>query len=298
MQEIEVKFQELVAVSPEPPAIDVTGLYAVAEKAKALVDIDIDDVEQMTQVTSVRKELAEARKATVDFTEAARERSYSIYKGVLEVKNTLLEIITPEEDRLKGFEKALKEQQIRESRLVGLPEKKEKLQKLSKDFGGFEIPDDDAILDMDDATFILWFNEQQGIKNEQIANKLAEQQAKLDAEKAEADRIEKAREEERRLAEERLANEKAEAKRREEEADAEIARLKAEAEAKEQARLQAIEDEKAEEKRREEEAKAEEKRLSKLKALNTYRSSIEFDMEERVGDSIVFYKKVGEFKVE
>jgi len=226
MQELETKFQELVAVSTEPPAIDISGLYAVADKAKALVDVDIDDAEQMKVVTEVRKELAEARKYTVDFTEGARSNAYKIYKGILEVKNELLEIITPEEDRLKSYEKALKEKQIRESRLEGLPAKKEKLDALAINFDGFTYPSDNEILDQDDATFLLWFNEQQALKNEQVAAKLAEAQAKLDAEKAEAERIEQARKEEQARAQEqlRLAKEQAEREKREAE-EAEAKRL-------------------------------------------------------------------------
>ena len=215
--EIEQKFQELVAVSNTAPEIDVTGLHAVATKARAIKDININNAEQMLEVTAVRKELAEARKATVDFTESAREQSYRIYKGILEVKNTLLEIITPEEDRLKAAEKELKEQQIRESRLESLPAKRERVTAAGIDFADVEI------LARSDPDFEIEFNSRLGAKLEAdrlaAETKLAEEResfekekAELDRQKAEAERVERARVEEREKAAEelRLAKEKAE----------------------------------------------------------------------------------------
>lgn len=298
METIETKFQELAAISPNPPEIDITDLHNLAEKAKAIVEIDIHNAEQMLEVTTVRKELAEARKSTVEFTEAARERSYTIYKGVLEIKNTLLEIITPEEDRLKAAEKELKEFTIMESRREGLADKLEKLQVLAEGFSGFQIPSEEDILKQDDATFLIWVTEQQSLKNAQKEAELAAAQAKLDAERAEADRIEKAREEERRLAEERVEQEKANAA-------AEVARIKAEAEAAEAERLQAIEDAKAAEEERVAKEKEEaEKAQAELEANKRFQAWLKKHsyseengsmMLKDEGNCFVLYKFVDKF---
>ena len=266
--------------------LDITQVVNLAERGRAITSVNDPDF------LAVKKEMQQTRKYVTEYFKDARDEFNKISKGIIQIEKTVLAKFTPEEDRLIELDRAEKARLIRESRLEGLPAKKEKLNALAVNFDDFVYPTDDEILEQDDGTFLLWFNEQQGLKNEQIAKKLAEEQAVLDAKKAEAERIEKAREDERKLAEGRAAAAKLEA-------EAEIARLKTEAAEKEAARLRAIEDERIAKEKVEAEARAEEIRLSKLKALNDYRATIDFDLERRDGENmLVFYKKVGEFKIE
>jgi len=303
-KEIETKFQEIAKVSEVTPTIDVTGLHTIANKAKALQDIDITNDEKMAEVTAVRKELAEARKQTVDFVEPAREKLYKVYKGTLQVKNILLDIITPEEDRLKAIEKERKELDTRNARVALLPMRQEALAAL-KD--GVEVTDE-FILDMDNDQFVTYLNERTTAKNEadRIAleaektrlareaedRKIAEEAATKERQRIEAEQ--RAQEEARiaKAAEEKVAAEKAAQKLIDDaKADAERiakeaedARIAKEAKEKEDARL-------AEEERQriEAEQRADTKYQNFLKE-NDY--SEETDIINRDGSTVTIYRKV------
>lgn len=254
-QELTVKVQEVISKSGIGLEIDVTELYTLADKAKAITSVNDEGF------TSVKKELQLKRKEISEGMLEARSEFNRLSKGIIEVEKTLLEIFVPAEQNLIALDKAEKERLVKEARLEALPAKRERITT-----AGIEFTDEE-ILAMTDADFELEFATRLSAKAvaEQMAAeaKLAEERAAFEAEKAEqarkqaeADRIEAARQEERERAEKalQLAKETAEreAKEAKERAEREIKeaeeRRKAEeqerimrAEREEKARIEAIE---------------------------------------------------------
>ena len=238
-------------------SFDLIEVSALANRATAIVAPCTD--KDFEEVATVRKGLAKYRKdISSDFMDARSEFN-RLSKGVIEVQNMVLDTFTPEEDRMKAFEKVRKEAVIREARLEAFPAKLERLEAI----GDGLIEDQDAILAMEDADFEIYIVGRQSDKNE--ADRLANEEARLkmedDAKAAadalalkaqEANRIEAARLEERRIGEEkleieknRLQNEKndMEIRRVQEEADrvsAEERRVQAEVIAKAKAEAQRV----------------------------------------------------------
>ncbi len=153
------------------PEINITDLHALADKAKALVDIDITDDAKMKEVAIVRKELVSARRKIESDGKLARDEHTKINKAILQVQNVLVGILEEDEDRLKEFERQRKEKDMREERLKTLPQRL--LLLLLKDIGDTVVVTEDAILDMDDATFLNYVTERQTAKME--ADAFAEQ---------------------------------------------------------------------------------------------------------------------------
>lgn len=83
--------------------------------------------EELTLVSDTRKELKAARVAIKKRADEVKADAIKFQKDVIKYKNELIEIIEPEELRLKGIEDEAKEHAMREERRKTLPEFVEKL---------------------------------------------------------------------------------------------------------------------------------------------------------------------------
>jgi hypothetical protein len=211
------------------PEVDITHLYTLAAKAKALVNIDITDNTIMKEVATIRKELVTERRKIQSDGLAARDGYNKARTAIKQVEDVLISIISEDEERLKEYERQRKEMDIREERSATLPQRKLLLKGIGDNV---EISDDEILL-MDDATFLNYVTERQTAKME--ADTFAEQARLAEEERkaGEAQRIKDAEENARAEAEQRVKAEQ----------EAEQARIKAEAEAKHQAEMKAKQDE-------------------------------------------------------
>lgn len=290
-----VLYQNLVITSGITPEVDVTEVYALAEKSKAIVDIDINDDEKMKEVATVRKELVSYRRGIEKDGKAMRDGFNKQAKAVIEIEKSVTSVLASEEERLKSFEKARKEQDLKKARMESLPQRKSLLETMDD---GIRLSDDD-ILRMDDSEFLTHVSERQ------IAFARFQQEAKAEEERIKA------------LEEKAKADAEARVKA---EADAREAQIKAEADAK----VAAVEAKaKAEAYAREAEIKAKADAETKAKAAEEYRVKAEaeakakFESEEKyqtwlkdnnfnpdtdvikdTGLSVIMYRKVATFERE
>ena len=277
------------------PEIDITELHNLSLKAQALVNVDINDDGQMKEVANVRKELVSARRKIESDGLAARDSYNKTAKAIKQVQDTLVSIISADEERLKGYEKERKEKDIREERMKTLPQR----QLLLRGIGDNVEISDDEILAMDDAQFLNYVTERQTAKAE--ADAFAEQarQAEIARQEAEAQRIKEAEERARIEAENRIkaeaeAKAQAEIKAKQDEIDR-IKKEQADAEAKAKAELL------AEQARLDAEMRAKEKMEAEAKyqqwmSDNNYNP--ETDILNDVGLEVVMYRKVAIYSKE
>lgn len=310
MSEITIidQVKEVAEKSGVPLEIDVTQLATLAKRGEAITDVNHPDF------YTVKKEMQQTRTYLKEYFMNAREGFNRMAKGIIEVQNAVLSEFTPVEERLIAMDKAEKERVIKEARLLALPAKKERIAE-----AGIKFTDDEEILALDDADFELEFAKKVAAKAEadRIAAeaKLAEERAALEAEKAElarkqaeAERIEKARIEERERAERALKLQQEEANRKVKEAEDRAKREKQEAEerrkAEEEERILKAEREEHERKEAEErkkkeeaEAKAKQEADKKFQAFlkkNKFNPETDIIKEEYTGTRI--YRFVAEFK--
>lgn len=205
------RVKEVIDKSGVAFEIDITELFSLSERAKAITTVDDENF------LPVKKEMQRKRKDLTEYFEAARKEFNALSKGVIDVQKLVLAEFTPEEDRLIELDKAEKERITKEARAEALPAKRERITT-----AGIEFTDEE-VLSMTDADFEIEYNVRLGAKLE--ADRVAAEeariaaQAEIDAQKAEierqkeeGDRIEKARAEEREKAAEelRLAKERSE----------------------------------------------------------------------------------------
>lgn len=203
----------------------------------------IDETKTEEEIAEMRKKVVKIRGKIQSDGKDMRDEANKYRTLVLTEEKKLLEIITPEEDRLKKLEEQIKVQKIMEARKAALPLRKEALNKIGD---GVDVSDE-TLLEMDDEAFTLYKAERitnlQEKKEEEVrraeqekqrlaeleaaketARKEAEEKAKKEAEEA----IKKA-EMEKQAAEQKLKDERARAEREAKEAE--------EAKEKEEARL-------------------------------------------------------------
>lgn len=164
----ETMVKELALVSGTPFEVAVTELHSLAEKAKA-----IQSVEDPT-FKDLKSEMVAKRNYIKTYCLDARRDIKKVAEGVSEVENLLLEIFVPQEDRLAEMTKEAKEKKERDERAASLPDRKEALAEIGDEV---EVTDEE-LLEMTDIAFSEY--------------KIARQNAKIEADKAE---IEKARQE-------------------------------------------------------------------------------------------------------
>ena len=282
-------------------------LNAIAEQARTVTITDFDDKAQYALLKDTQLELKKLRVRIEKAGKEKREEANAFNKAVIKLEKEYISIVEPEERRLEDLRLQADEYQTRKQRLEDLPSKKAKIAEC-----GFEIPDtDDFLLTLDDISFIGYLNERKAIKlaDDQTAlmhaqKELADKEAKIQAEKDNADAVERAREEERRLAQEkeqRLAREALIAKERAEtekkEAEERHARelveaaekAKADAEQAEKDRIAREENERQVEEAKRKQAESEEK-------FQAWLAQFTFDKEtmkiEHFGNKVVLWKIV------
>lgn len=241
------KVKEVETKSGVPFEIDITQVVNLAERGKKVTSVEHPDF------AVIKKEMQQTRKYVSEYFMGARTEFNKLAKGVIEVERMVLSEFTPEEDRLIILDKAEKERLIQEARAKTLPEKRERITTVGIEFSDAEILSrTDGEFEME---FALRLQIKLEIERQAEDARIAEANAKIEAEKKEiqrqkdeADRIEKARQEERaraeqelRIAKETSEREKKEAeervKREEEERIAKAEREKKEAEDAEKERL-------------------------------------------------------------
>ena len=290
-----VVYKNLIVTSGIEPEIDVTEVYALAEKSKAIVDIDINDDEKMKEVAVVRKELVSYRRGIERDGKAMRDGFNKQAKAVIEIEKSVTGILTSEEERLKSFEKERKEQDLKKSREESLPQRKAMLATI---IDGVELSDDE-ILSMDDSQFLTHVSERQ------IA--FAEVQ-RIEKEKEEAEKQRKADEDARvaKAAEDAKAQAKADADaaiaKAKADADAQVAAAKAKADAEAQAKIDSEAKAKAD---AETKKKADEDAQAKLESEEKYQSWLkenqfnpETDVVKDTGLNVIMYRKIATFERE
>jgi len=133
--------------------------------------------EELELVNTTKNKLVKSRTRISEIGKELRSGALAFQKEVIAYENSLIEIIEPEELRLKAIEKGAKEYAIRQERLKSLPEMKAKLDSI---YEGIEY-DDEVLLAMDPTQFQAHYNLMLGahLEKERI-----EQEEKLRAEAA------------------------------------------------------------------------------------------------------------------
>lgn len=286
------------------------------ELAKSSAVITLKNPEDKEQVQIVHDKRIELRDARVEITKRGKELrddANKFARAVIAKEKELIAVIGPEEDRLEKLEDGAKDIIARKARLEAIPTRRERLKELGV------IATDEELMEYDDDGFKTFVNAKVEEKNEQERQKLEAEKAKIEAErlamereKEMREREERAREEERQKAsllakqkdEERKAEEKrrkaeaeAEAKQKIEDAKVEAQRIEREAKEKvEREERERKEKEEAERKAREELEKKEKYKEFRLKHGWSEETKHDF-IEQNVGEKILLYKKVGEFKI-
>ncbi|MEE9409678.1 MAG: hypothetical protein V3V41_01995 [Candidatus Heimdallarchaeota archaeon] len=207
--------------------------------------------EELVLISSTRKDLMKARTGIKEIGKREREVSNKYSKDVIAYEKELIEIIEPEEKRLKAIEDDAKTYALREARREELPAMKEKLTSIS---GEMPKVTDEELLDMDTTQFQELYND---CKEEWLITVEQKQEAEQEARQAELDAKEKALQDEKDSIErekqkaieikeaELRAKQEAEEKAKQEADEKEEKRLtneakeKADTEAKEKAELEA-----------------------------------------------------------
>ena len=283
----------------------IAELKNMAEGFKGLTINGIDDKEGYKRVYDGIQTLTHTRTDITKLGKAGREDARRYAAEVMKQEKELLAIITPVEAELRKQREVIDQERERQERLVLLPSRKDMLATI-----GVTLQDDE-VLAMDEKTFAQFFQ----------SEKISYLEAK------EAERLEAEREKERLAAEEKIKAEAAEKAKQEAEAKAERDRIEAaakverekqealdRAEKDKQAALDnlkrdqeeterkriAEEERKAreakllEEQKLEDQAKAEKNKKYQAWIVKVGYSPVDGDKIERVGDTFIAYKKVGE----
>lgn len=248
--------------------------------------------DELELVNTTKNKLVKARTRISEIGKGLRADALTFQREVIAYEKDLIEIIEPEELRLKAIEKGAKDYAIRQERLKSLPEMMQKLASIGDDQSA-EMNEEDLIekvLGMDPTQFEAYYN---GRLSTHLERQKAIQEAKI---KAEQDAIAKEREdierEKRHLEEvkaaENRAREQAEAKAKQEAEDRER-QIKLDKEANEKAIAEAKEREEAELK-----AKTQKEKYQKFLKDNNYNA--ETDIVNHNGKISTLYRFVAEYK--
>jgi hypothetical protein len=321
-KEIEKKEDAALAV------LDVKRFNPLKARIKELVEKVGNTVSSTTAdcpyalLKENKKILADERIAFVKMLKEERSSALAYQNSILDVEKSLLAIVEPLESKLKEKIKAIDDEEERKSRLVTLPERKEKLAAIGV------VAEDNDILMMDGIKFSAFFNEKKEAYLAEQERLLREAQEKIEREKQEAEdkrlreeeieraraeavESERVRQEEDKIKEE--AERKAAAEREKEEFERKLREQKEQMEKErrdeEQRRIEIIKEEerrKIEEERKkaeEEERLQKEKEEESLKMVRNEKfkkfledcgyNDKEFKIE-RNGNTVICYKKVGE----
>ena len=285
----------------EQTVLDMEAMVALSKKIKVT---DVTDKDQIEAVKRSRIDLRAVEIAIEKRGKGYRDVFTAINKEISLKENELKKITSPEIERLEKLEVDAKAEAIRLERTEKLPERKERLAKIED---GVEI-EDKELLEMDATAFEGYFNNRVAIKNEtdrrEAEEARAKEEARVQAEReAEQKKLDDAKAE---VENQRLANER-EAERLQAEKDAQAREKTARDEATAEAKRK--DDERiAEEKRvADENIKTEAEKKAKLEKQNKYRAwrashgwteetKADFK-EENTGETVVLWKKMGEFEI-
>lgn len=274
-------------------------LNASAEKAKAIIEIDVTDKAQVENVHVVRMELLKHRTNLTKIGKMLRVIPNNLKDAISKKENELIAIVSGEENRLTAMEDKAKDIAIKKERAAKLPERWERINALDIE----TETTDEYLLGLDAQAFENYYNVCVAEKNRRAAEEIERNR------QAESDRLEQAAKE---VEEGRLANERAKAAL-DAEADARKrvaeARIEAENEAKRKdderialEKKNADEAIKAEAEDKEKLAKREEYRVWRATAIENFEKGVaghhqtEFE-EKKIGDVVELWIKVGEFKI-
>lgn len=220
-------------------------LVAFAKECSELVIKGVDDIEGYNLVDEKRKEAKRAKSNIKNTGMSMRRDAIDFQKAVLTVETDLLKIIEPVEKELEAKQEAIDHEKLIIKRKEQLPEREEKLKAVKAIYIA------EGILEMDDNQFTAFLNEHTALF-------LAEQQQKIDQEKAEIE-AKRIKDEEVKAEAARLAKEKKEAEELEKKRQAEI----------ESAKKKAAEDavKKAEQDKKDALAKAEQDKQEEIKKI-------------------------------
>lgn len=253
----------------------VAELTALAEEAKSV------DVSDLTAVKEMRLKLRTARTTITKTGKEFRTEALAFQKAVIAKEKELLELVTPEEDRLKQIEDDAAKAIELEERQKKMPWRKEQIMLIGD---GLDNPTDEELLEMDDEQFASYLNDRKVAKfdADEAEKREKEEAERIEKEKAEA--VEKARIEEQEKAEKRVQEEKERAER----------------EAKEKEEREKREAEEAERKEKEEQEKAEKNKKYKdwLKKNGYEEADKDSYKIERSGNTFTLYKLVDSITIE
>lgn len=263
----------------------VAELTKIAERAKKVDSTDLVAVKEM------RLELRTVRTTITKRGKELRTEALAFQKAVIAKEKELLELVTPQEDRLKEIEDAAAMAEEMEARAQKMPWRKEQLMLLGD---GVENPTNEQLLDMNDEQFATYLNERKVAKFDADEAEKREKELEAQREREKEEAVEKARLEEQEKAAKQLQEEKdradraeKEAKEKEERAERE-AKEKAEREEKEKAAAEAAE-------------KAEAEKLEKKKKYQTWLSDNNFndatDRLVKTENEVSIYRFVSSFKI-
>ena len=215
---------------------------------------DLADTPGYEAVKAARKKLGAFRIQITKFGKKQREKALSYQREVIRQEKELLNLIEPEETRLKNQLKKIDEKRIIEERRAFLPARRKMLDSVQVEMV------EEEILKMDEKEFTEFYNQKkEDYDREQERKRLekeAEEKRKKEIEEAKEEAKKKAREEAEQKAKEEL--ERAQRKK-----DEEIAKLKREKEEKERAEREEKERLEKEEADRVEKERIEKKRAQK-----------------------------------
>lgn len=278
----------------DPTEAELTSIVAETKK--------VTEESGMEVVKETRTKLVKARRRIEVTGKAMRDDANKFAKAVIAREKELVSIIEPEELRLKEIEAEVERRAVLEARKQALPVRIAALESI----GDNVEYNEDMLLEMDDNAFTLYKAERITAWQEKETARLAEEQRKIDEEKARIAREQELEETKKRAgaeAEERAKREADERVRRAEQAQADAERKVKEAEERaEREKKEAVEREERERVEAEKKEAAERKRLEKMAKYRTFRAESGWTeetkadyREENTGTEIVLWKKVGTF---
>lgn len=298
-------FDEQVSAVFKPVIVDIPKLV---EECKGLKISGVDDVDGYAIVFDSLQRLKKARTDVTKFAKSLRDEYTRKNRKIREIEGEYIAMIEPVESDLKAQREAVDEAKKIAKRMILLPSRKKMLEEISITMT------DDEILSFDETSFATMYMSAKQVFDEAVEQEktrllekaradeerekenlrikeereAAVAQAKIDAEKEAAQKAKEAKakaEKDKKDAIDRL---------KQEQADAETARLAAMKKAVEDARLLA-EQEKLDEEEKVKRAEKNKKYMDWVNEMNV--DTLEGDKIERVGDTFIAYKKVGEIVI-
>lgn len=212
---------------------DVTELYTLAEKSKAITSFEDANFKE------VKRDMIKKRNYIKDYCLSARRDIKKVAEGVSDVEKTLYDIFLPEERRLDEIAEKEKEKKLREERLAVLPERRAKLATIDESIN----PDDDFLLAMDSTQFAEYVNDCVATKNENARLEIEREQARIRAEQDAIEREKEAQIRDKKAREEAQAEAERQLKIAKEEAELRVQREKEDGERKVKEERERIEQE-------------------------------------------------------